>query len=235
MSSNLNGVNLPADTQVLTISCTGSECGQNAMPLSQLLASRNMSRSQFDKVVVSGFSAAHNGLNGMLGYDDDGENKIDGAVLLDACFGLAGNPGKGGYTSYAAKAASGSRVMVFTASAGQNGPGLPPSTTGAECALYNAQQGAASVGKTMSPWDPPADMAPGVGARAGNLIVIDYTADYNNGFLHGDLVNKIGVATLNNFLVPILDGTWVSSPAWVRWLAAAMGVAVGVAVAREML
>lgn len=235
MSSNLNGVNLPPDTQVLTLSCTGSECAQHAMPLSQLLAEHGMSRGQFDKVVVSGFSAAHNALNTLLGADDDGDNRIDGAVLLDACFGLAGSPGKSGYAAYSAKAASGRRVMVFTASAGQNGPDLPPSTTGAECAIYNAATGAAAVGKTLSPTSlaPGMSDAPMTAQRAGNLLVLDASANYPST-LHGDMINRWGVATLNSYLVPILDGTWGSTQWWMPAVAAALGVAVGVSVWRAV-
>ncbi len=68
------------------------------------------------------------------------------------------------------------------------------------------------------------------------MIVIDYTINYQNGYMHGDLVNKIGVATLNDFAVPILDGSFQGvGSTWTKMVAMALGAGLGFAAARKYL
>lgn len=173
--------------------------GSDGRILPNLLASRGLSRSMFDKVAICGFSAFHGLAAPLLGADGD---QIDAAVMLDACFGSAGAPRKDGYVSFGRRAAAGSRLMVMTASAGQNAPPLPPSTTGYECVLANAQEAA---GPALAPFDPPSTIpfpSQGQALKAGGLIVLDYRGEYQ----HGDHINKFGPQIIQTFLVPYMSG-----------------------------
>lgn len=222
MASNLAGVALPDSVHVETFNrgpdggfgsssfslLAQSMQGPDGRILPSLLASRGLSREQFGKVAIAGFSAFHGLASPLLAADGD---QIDAAFLLDSCFSGVSPPWeKAGYVAFAAEAARGRKAMVFTSSAGGGPGGQYPSSTGSQCAVANAQAGAAAAGVSLDAYDPPASMPPmsqGAGYRAGNLIVLDYAGQ----FLHGDHVNRFGADTLNTYLVPFYAGSFGGS------------------------
>lgn len=195
--------------------------GPDGRILPTLLASRGLDRGQFEKVALVGFSAAHGLFAPLLAADGD---QIDAAICLDACFGAAGAPRKDGYVSFGRRAAFGSKLMVMTASAGQNAPPLPPSTTGYECVLANATEAA---GPLLHAFTPPEGVPPttqGQSLRAGDLIVLDYRGEYQ----HGDHINRFGPQIVQAFLVPYLN----ESGALANAAALLVGMAAGFAAMR---
>ncbi len=171
--------------------------------LPNLLAAAGATRGQFDKVAIAGFSAFHGLAAPLLAADGDA---IDACVLHDACFSSYAGLEKRGYVSFGARAARGEKLFVATASAGGGGE----YSTGFECVWANANAAAASAGRALQPYTPPASLpVPARGARAGNLIVLDYQGAY----MHGDHVNQLGVPVLDAFLAPYLAGEFGSSGA----------------------
>lgn len=176
---------------------------KNGRILPQILAKKGLTVDTVRHVAIAGHSALHGLANKLLLADGD---RIDAAVLLDACFGTAGHPEKEGYRQFGRMAARGQKLMVYTASSGQNGPGLIKSTTGWECAASNAEASASSAGVPMHDFALPATMPPlaaGTGSsarRAGDLFLVDYRAQ----FQHGEHSTRLTVPTLQTFLAPYL-------------------------------
>jgi hypothetical protein len=215
--------------------------------LPRLLASRGLNASDYDKIAIAGFSAFHGLANPLLLSDGD---SIDAAILLDACFeGTAAAP-KAGYRDFAAKAARGEKLMVFLGSTGQNGPGLPPTSKGYECAFNAAGAGAADAGAALEEVPTPEGMrAAKCGAyRTGDLWVLNYCDLFaGNPDVHGGIVKHMTEETLQTLLVPYLSGVRSSgalarlrAPLGVPWWGWALGLAglvgagaAGVAVARR--
>lgn len=178
--------------------------GADGRILPNLLASAGTSPDQYNRIAIAGFSAFHGLASPLL--DSDGD-RIDAAVLLDACFELVGAPPKAGFESFAARAARGEKLMVFVGSSGQNGPGLPPTTKGYECAFHNAEAGAALAGVALEPTDAPDSIpAPKCGAaRAHNLWVLNY-CDAMPSDPHGHIVHHLTEPILQAFLPGYLAG-----------------------------
>jgi len=121
--------------------------------------------------------------------------RVDGALLLDACFAPA--PGfstlvKPGYASFAQKAATGQRLLVMTG--GQGGR----YHTGAACVW--AQAG--TVDTTWESWAPLTSVAPTKAMRTGTFFVAEYPASVT----HGGHVTTLGRALANDMLAPWLAG-----------------------------
>lgn len=203
---------------------------KNGRILPQILAKKGLSVDTVRHVAIAGHSAFHGLANRLLAADGD---RIDAAILLDACFGAAGHPEKEGYRQFGRMAARGQKLMVYTASLGQNGPGLIKSTTGLECAVSNAEASASSAGVPMHSFALPPSMpaiSPGSGGsarRAGDLFLVDYRTQFE----HGQHATQLTVPTLQTFLAPYLgsgdvpggnekgtDNTW-------KWIAGAAAVA----------
>lgn len=203
----------------------------NGHVLPNLLASRGLRRDQFDKVAIAGFSAFHGLASALLDADAD---MIDAAFLLDACFSSVAPTSwtKRGYVDFGARAAKRDKVLVYTASAGGGPGGQYPSSTGSECMLANLKASSEKSGVTLSTYIPPAPMPMGDGLRAGALVGIDYGPQFSSGFTHADLINRIGVQTMQAFAAPFFAGTlgfgW---PAWAKWTLAALGVAAALGTA----
>jgi len=199
--------------------------------LPNLLASRGLRRDQFDKVAIAGFSAFHGLASALLDADAD---MIDAAFLLDACFSSVSPTSwtKRGYVDFGARAAKRDKVLVYTASAGGGPGGQYPSSTGSECMLANLKASSQKAGVTLSSYIPPAPMPMGDGLRAGALVGIDYGPQFSSGFTHADLINRIGVQTMQAFAAPFFAGTlgfgW---PSWARWTLTALGVAAALGTA----
>lgn len=195
-------------TEVLTFSAEGSSAnaalaesyrGSDGRILPNMLAARGRKVSDYEQIAIAGFSAFHGLANLVLASDAD---SIDAAVLLDACFETPGSPAKAGFAYFATLAANGDRLMVFAASGSQNGPGLPPTTKGFECAFHAANAGAESAGVALEASAVPDGVPePACGAfQANGLHVLSYCS----GYLHGDIINQLGVAVLDGYLVPYL-------------------------------
>ncbi len=239
-------------TKIVTISGDGSSyfsslasqwTDSDGRILPTLLRAYKLDAGDYDQIAVAGFSAAHGLLNPLLGADGDG---IDAAVLLDSCFETPGSPPKSGYASFAARAAAGDRLMVFTGSAGQNAPPLPPTTKGFECAMHAAQAGADAAGVAFPQVSAPSGVpTPDCGAySAGGLWFLSYCNSR-----HDQLINQQAVAVLQTFLAPYLASAqrgatpghhgslgW-NVPTWLKWTAGALligaAAAGGVALARR--
>lgn len=207
-AGDVGNVQWERPTEVLTFSAEGSSANAalaesyrdaDGRILPNMLASRGRSIGDYEQIAIAGFSAFHGAANLLLAADAD---SIDAAVLLDACFETPGSPAKAGFVHFATLAANGDRLMVFSASGGQNGPGLPPTTKGYECALHAANEGAAAAGVELEPSGVPDGVTePNCGAfQAQGLHVLSYC----EGWLHGDLINKLGVQVLQGYLVPYL-------------------------------
>jgi hypothetical protein len=208
--------------------------------LAGLLASAGLDADSFDKIAIAGFSAFHGLANPLLLADGD---RISAAVLLDACFeGTAAAP-KEGYRAFAAQAAKGEKLMVFLGSSGQNGPGLPPTSKGYECAFNAANAGAADVGETLAQVDTPEGIREAKCGtyKAGGLWVLNFCDQFYPD-MHGGIVNQLTEETLQTLLVPYLAGTGSSAllgglPTWAKWtvggLLVASAAAGGVAWARR--
>jgi hypothetical protein len=208
--------------------------------LPRLLASTGRDIASYEQIAIAGFSAFHGLANQLLGSDGD---YIDAAVLLDSCFETPGSAPKAGYASFAERAARGDRLMVFTASSGQNGPGLPPTTHGYDCAFAAANLGAARAGNPLTQESVPEGIIPPkCGAfQAGGLWVLNYC----DAYLHGDHINALSVKVLQHLLAPYLgDAQSGATPGhhggfWSRyWPVLAVGGVVltaglGVAAARS--
>lgn len=173
--------------------------GSDGRILQNLLAANGLDVSHYERIAISGFSAFHGLANPLLAADGD---LISAAVLFDSCFETPGSAPKAGYHSFAELAAKGQRLMVFCSSSGQNGPGLPPTTLGWECA-ENAVAGIA-----LEDVDPPGGItAPKCGAkRAENLWLLNFCDQYAGApDVHGGIVKHLPVEVLNTLLVPYLS------------------------------
>jgi len=209
--------------------------GPDGRILPQILAQAKLNRADFDKVVIGGFSAFHGLAAPLLDADAD---EISACICLDACFSDPSKVVKQGYRKFAAKAARGDALFVFTASSGGGvgsgatiGPDIPDFTTGYDCAWANAEAGAADAGVTLEPYTPPDTVPPtnkGSAKRANGLIVLDYRDEY----WHGDHVNKFGIQVLDTYLAPYVAGDFsVGAGGGTRWLGFAAGVALGLGLA----
>ncbi len=121
--------------------------------------------------------------------------RVDGALLLDACFAPA--PGfstlvKPGYQSFAQKAATGQRLLVMTG--GQGGR----YHTGAACVW--AQAG--TVDTTWETWSPPTAQTPTRAMRTGSF----FAAEYPSSVSHPQHVTQLGQTLANEMLAPWLAG-----------------------------
>ncbi len=206
-SGDVGAVVWEVPTKIVTLNGNGSSYfdalatqwrDSNGRILPNLLASQELHIGDYDQIAIAGFSAAHGLFNPLLAADGD---SIDAAVLLDSCFETPGSPPKAGYASFAALAARGDRLMVFTGSAGQNQPPLPETTKGFECAFHAANAGADIAGVSLSEATVPEGVpVPECGAyQAGGLWVLSYCTSQ-----HGQLINQYGAATLQGFLPPYL-------------------------------
>lgn len=241
---DLKGLQFARPTQLITIGqgLGGSKASDafaglaaslrdgNGRILPAILAKVGLTVDTVDRVAIAGFSAFHGLASPLLAADGD---RISAAVLLDACFSAASNPPKSGFVSFGAMAADGQRLMVFTASSGQNAPPLPPSTTGWQCALANAGAAASAAGVALHAAEAPAGVPPptqGGVFRAQDLWVLDYRAQYP----HGDHVHVLAVPVLQKMLVPYMVGMPVGPPeappaattaGWVKPVVVVLGVA----------
>lgn len=199
--------------------------------LPNLLASQGLSAADFDRIAIAGFSAFHGLANPLLASDGD---RIDAAVLLDACFETPGSAPKAGYRSFAARAAKGAKLMVFIGSSGQNGPGLPATTKGYECAESAASAGAADAGTQLEAVATPAGIREvKCGAsRAGELWMLN-VCDQFYPDVHGGVVNKLTEEVMQSLLAPYLatgPSLLGRIPTWAKWVGFAAllgGAAVG--------
>lgn len=207
--------------------------GPDGRILQNLLAAHGLDVSQYERIAISGFSAFHGLANPLLDADGD---LISAAVLFDSCFETPGSPPKAGYRSFAELAARGNRLMVFCSSSGQNGPGLPPTTTGWECAENAAGAGADDAGVALEESAGPDGVtAPKCGARrAGNLWLLNYCDQFYPD-MHGGIVKLLPVEVLNALLVPYMAGEsselYDSPSSLPRWAlpagAAALAIVLG--------
>lgn len=238
---DLNGLQFTRPTQLITIGAGlgGSKASDafaglalslrddNGRILPAILAKVGLTPDTVDRVAIAGFSAFHGLAAPLLASDGD---RISAAVMLDACFSATSNPPKPGFVGFGAMAAQGERLMVFTASSGQNAPPLQPSTTGWQCALTNAGAAASAAGVALHAADAPPGVPPpmqGSVFRAQNLWVLDYRAQYP----HGDHVHVLAVPVLQSMLVPYMAGQAIgppdtpAGPRWVKPVVIALGVA----------
>jgi hypothetical protein len=248
---DLNGLVFARQTKIITVG-KGAGGGISSSAFQQLaesmrdaqghilpaiLALKGLTVDTVGTIAIAGFSAFHGLASPLLAADGD---RIAAAVLLDACFSSATNPPKSGFVIFGSMAARGERLMVYTASSGQNAPPLPPSTTGWQCALANAGAGAAEGGTALHAAQAPKGVPPphqGQVYRAGGLYVLDYRAELP----HGDHVHKLAVPVLQSMLVPYMASRQLPddpgqadvaspTPAWVKPTVIALGVgAAGVA------
>jgi len=141
--------------------------------------------------------------------------RVDGALLLDACF--TDEPKfttlvKNGYRSFAAMAARGERLLVLTG--GQGGR----YHTGAACVWSNVQ----GVEGTWTGWSPPTPVAPTQAMETGTLFVAEYGANVS----HGGHVTTLGRSLANELLAPYLAGGRRSSEVPIGSLLAGLGGAL---------
>jgi hypothetical protein len=141
--------------------------------------------------------------------------RVDGALLLDACF--TDEPHfstlvKSGYRSFAARAARSDRLLVMT-----GGPG-GRYHTGAACVWANVQ----GIDGTWSTWSPPTPVAPTQAMETGTLFVAEYGANVS----HGGHVTTLGRSLANELLAPYLAGGPRTSSPPVGVLLAGIGGAV---------
>jgi len=213
--------------------------GADGRILPNLLASVGLSADSFDKIAIAGFSAFHGLANPLLLADGD---RIDAAVLLDACFEGTSAAPKEGYRAFAAQAAAGNKLMVFLGSSGQNGPDLVPTSKGYECALNAANAGAADAGTALEPVPTPDGIreAKCGTSNVGDLWVLNFCDQFYPD-QHGGIVNKLTEETLQTLLVPYLAGTgsvFRRIPTWLKVVGGlgllAGAAAGGVMVARKL-
>jgi len=207
---------------ILTINGNGSsyfsglasQWTANGHILPQLLAHYGRSQASYSSISLTGFSAGHGLFGPLLLLDGD---SIAAAVLFDSCFTGKGPPdhpsnGKDGYAAFGARAVAGEKLLVLTASRGENGPGMVASSTGSQCALASYERALALAGGVDSSFEVPAGVpttnpkgnfyGPGdlVTHRAGNFFVLDY----GNLYYHGDHINLLSRDVLSAFLAPYL-------------------------------
>lgn len=207
---------------ILTINGNGSshfaalaaQWTKNGHILPQLLAAHGRSIDMYSSISVTGFSAGHGLFDPLLLLDGD---NINAAVLFDSCFTLQSTPntGKNGYAEFGARAIHGDRLMVMTSSHGQNGPGLPPSRTGSDCALASFDHALALTGASDTIIDPPpgipttnpkGNFYQGPGELQVHNAGLFYVLDYGPLYYHGDHINLLSRDVLSTFLVPYLSG-----------------------------
>ncbi len=138
-----------------------------------------------------------------------GSGRVDGALLLDACFAPA--PGfstlvKPGYRAFAAAAARGERLLVLT-----GGPG-GRYHTGAACVWQQVE----GLANGWSSWQPPTSPGPVRAETVGAL----YAAEYGANVAHGAHVSVLGRPLADELLAPWLAGGPRWSPAKGLWIAA---------------
>lgn len=128
------------------------------------------------------------------------EANVSGALLLDACFAPAAGFStlvKGGYASFADRAARGNRLLVMTG--GQGGR----FHKGAACVWANVNE----ASRSWAQWAPPTGPTPVSALRAGNL----YAAEYPASVAHGEHVSVLGRPLANELLAPWLAGGFPTS------------------------
>jgi hypothetical protein len=215
---------------ILTISGNGSsyfsslasQWTVNGHILPQLLAHYGRSASSYSSISLTGFSAGHGLFGPLLLLDGD---DIAAAVLFDSCFTGKGPPdhpsnGKDGYAAFGARAIRGEKLLVLTASRGENGPGLPPTATGSQCALASFQRALDLAGATDTPFDVPAGIPTtnpkgnfyGPGQLETHRAGLFFVFDYGPLYYHGDHINLLSRDILSAYLAPYLSGLTPGGP-----------------------
>lgn len=220
-------------TEVIALPCEGSNCGALAASfqgpdgryLPQILAKAGKTRADYRKIAIAGFSAGHGLIPKVL--DADGDD-ISACIAIDACFSAIGSLEKAGYVSFARRAASGSKLMVFTVGPG-GGPGsgatisptTPDFSRAIDCVM--AQVAGISLSETtIEPGLPEPKVAP---LRAGGLFILDYQE-----YRHDQHIHDLAVPVMSAYLAPYLAGELsVGMPLWGKAALLAAGVAGGVA------
>ncbi len=235
-----NKVQWSTDVEVIPITGNGSSwfssyaakmTGPDGRILPQILASVGKQRSDYDKVAIAGFSAAHGLYSPLLGADGD---SIDAAILIDSCFSAMGSPAKTGYASFARRAGAGERLMVLTIGPG-GGPGsgatISPDTPDFSSATDCAMASTASAG-TFSPYTPPDGLPPeqAQALRCGGCILLPYLE-----YRHDQHINQLAVPVMQVFLAPYLAGQFGLGGGGGKGLALAAGLGVGLLAGRAVL
>jgi len=164
--------------------------------LPNLLAQHHLSASSFDRIAIAGFSAFHGLASPLLLADGD---RIDAAVLNDACFSSYASLPKSGFVSFGARAARGQRLLVMSASAGGGGA----YSRGFECADASFEKAVQEAGVLPEFYPPPPPVPvpkSGTSRRAGDFFYLNYNRDFS----HGDHVHNLAVPLLDVFLAPYL-------------------------------
>ncbi len=198
--------------------------GPDGRILPSILAQKGKTRSDYDKVAIAGFSAFHGLASPLLLADGD---SIDAAILIDSCFSAMGTPAKAGYVSYAARAASGGKLMVMTIGPG-GGPGsgatISPDTPDFSSATDCAMASTAGAG-SFSPYTPPPGLPPeqAQALKCGGIILLPYLE-----YRHDQHINQLAVPVMQVFLAPYLAGdSSLTGGGSSKWLAMLAGLGLG--------
>jgi hypothetical protein len=123
-ASNLAGARLPLPSKIVTVnqgaaggigSSSFSALGRNAGSVRELLAKRGVDLDDCASLTLAGFSAAH-GLIEVLLRDPETLERVSALVATDAYYTGGAGRVKEGFAAFAAKAAAGKRLAVFSSS-----------------------------------------------------------------------------------------------------------------------
>jgi hypothetical protein len=173
--------------------------------------------SDYERVAIMGYSAAHGLMAQVLRDDADGPY-VAAAVSIDACFSSATSIPKQGYVDFAARAARSESLFVLAGTAGDaNG------VTGWRCASVNAEKGAGAAGIPLGPANVRAPVpVPKSAEGAGSLLALDYSGIFS----HAQVVPKLTAPIVNAYLLPYLAGAG-PAPGSTSWSAGKTIAVVG--------
>lgn len=222
-SGNLSSVKWAHPTDVLTLSCVGSDNCANlarnvASPkLENILAQHKVKTSSYNKIILASFSAGHGFCQAVLS-DPPSLEKIDAFGAFDSYYCGANPCVKSGYLAMAKLATDGNRVMWTSSS-------TFPDQTRLSCdASIQALLAELDLNEDVLPSDlAQALKAPSYCARRGN-----YTqAGFGQAYAHVDHAKVIAPAVLEGWISPLLHG----EPPQSTWkIIAAAGAAIGAAI-----